>query len=149
MMEKFENSIMFNIYFILWSVWLLKEEAAFRLSENRSEFLEKLQRARSQMRSNMASQPILSHAGPDRIMVGNWSLMSKKEGELEIHNSDGQQVGRFRKHYLTGVHAYMCVHVCMRLHVWWIFLSKMLTLKDLNLCLLYACKQGLIYENCK
>jgi len=47
------------------------------------------------MRSNVTSQPILSHAGPERIMVGNWSLTSNKEGELEIHNSDGQQVRRF------------------------------------------------------
>ena len=26
-------------------------------------------------------------------MVGNWTLSCKRAGELQIHNSDGQQVG--------------------------------------------------------
>ena len=59
--------------------------------ENRGEFLEKLQRARGQVKSGCPSQPILSVAGPTRIMVGNWSLTCKKDGQLQIHNSDGQQ----------------------------------------------------------
>ena len=31
-------------------------------------------------------------------MIGNWSLACKKEGELQIHNSDGQQVTTFTQH---------------------------------------------------
>ncbi|KAK7791453.1 hypothetical protein R5R35_010932 [Gryllus longicercus] len=62
-------------------------------SENRGEFLEKLQRARAQVKPNTASQPVLSRSGPTRLVVGNWTLASRKEGELHIHNSDGQQVG--------------------------------------------------------
>ncbi|XP_078031480.1 E3 ubiquitin-protein ligase HECTD1 isoform X6 [Epinephelus lanceolatus] len=60
-------------------------------SESRSEFLEKLQRARSQVKPVTASQPILSSVGPTKLTVGNWSLTCLKEGEIAIHNSDGQQ----------------------------------------------------------
>nr|XP_015205633.1 PREDICTED: E3 ubiquitin-protein ligase HECTD1 isoform X5 [Lepisosteus oculatus] len=60
-------------------------------SESRSEFLEKLQRARSQVKPATASQPILSALGPTKLTVGNWSLTCLKEGEIAIHNSDGQQ----------------------------------------------------------
>uniref|UniRef100_A0A674A421 E3 ubiquitin-protein ligase n=1 Tax=Salmo trutta TaxID=8032 RepID=A0A674A421_SALTR len=60
-------------------------------SESRSEFLEKLQRARSQVKPVTASQPILSTLGPTKLTVGNWSLTCLKEGEIAIHNSDGQQ----------------------------------------------------------
>ncbi|XP_038823416.1 E3 ubiquitin-protein ligase HECTD1-like isoform X5 [Salvelinus namaycush] len=60
-------------------------------SESRSEFLEKLQRARSQVKPVTASQPILSALGPTKLTVGNWSLTCQKEGEIAIHNSDGQQ----------------------------------------------------------
>ncbi|XP_056151239.1 E3 ubiquitin-protein ligase HECTD1 isoform X3 [Lampris incognitus] len=60
-------------------------------SESRSEFLEKLQRARSQVKPVTASQPILSCLGPTKLTVGNWSLTCLKEGEIAIHNSDGQQ----------------------------------------------------------
>ncbi|XP_041122670.1 E3 ubiquitin-protein ligase HECTD1-like isoform X3 [Polyodon spathula] len=60
-------------------------------SESRSEFLEKLQRARSQVKPATASQPILSAPGPTKLTVGNWSLTCLKEGEIAIHNSDGQQ----------------------------------------------------------
>ncbi|XP_073782904.1 E3 ubiquitin-protein ligase HECTD1 isoform X15 [Danio rerio] len=60
-------------------------------SESRSEFLEKLQRARSQVKPVTASQPILSTQGPTKLTVGNWSLTCLKEGEIAIHNSDGQQ----------------------------------------------------------
>lgn len=59
--------------------------------ESRSEFLEKLQRARSQVKPVTASQPILSSVGPTKLTVGNWSLTCLKEGEIAIHNSDGQQ----------------------------------------------------------
>ncbi|XP_058847600.1 E3 ubiquitin-protein ligase HECTD1-like isoform X5 [Acipenser ruthenus] len=60
-------------------------------SESRSEFLEKLQRARSQVKPATASQPVLSAPGPTKLTVGNWSLTCLKEGEIAIHNSDGQQ----------------------------------------------------------
>ncbi|XP_072896164.1 E3 ubiquitin-protein ligase HECTD1 isoform X1 [Hemitrygon akajei] len=60
-------------------------------SESRSEFLEKLQRARSQVKPATSSQPILTAPGPTKLTVGNWSLTCLKEGEIAIHNSDGQQ----------------------------------------------------------
>ncbi|XP_025058270.1 E3 ubiquitin-protein ligase HECTD1 isoform X6 [Alligator sinensis] len=60
-------------------------------SESRSEFLEKLQRARGQVKPSTTSQPILSAPGPTKLTVGNWSLTCLKEGEIAIHNSDGQQ----------------------------------------------------------
>ncbi|XP_039598288.1 E3 ubiquitin-protein ligase HECTD1 isoform X2 [Polypterus senegalus] len=60
-------------------------------SESRSEFLEKLQRARSQVKPATSSQPILSLPGSAKLTVGNWSLTCLKEGEIAIHNSDGQQ----------------------------------------------------------
>ncbi|KAM4543153.1 E3 ubiquitin-protein ligase HECTD1 isoform 4-T4 [Odontesthes bonariensis] len=60
-------------------------------SESRSEFLEKLQRARSQVKPVTTSQPILSIVGPTKLTVGNWSLTCLKDGEIAIHNSDGQQ----------------------------------------------------------
>ncbi|XP_056283262.1 E3 ubiquitin-protein ligase HECTD1 isoform X2 [Pseudoliparis swirei] len=60
-------------------------------SESRSEFLEKLQRARGQVKPVTCSQPILSVVGPSKLTVGNWSLTCLKDGELAIHNSDGQQ----------------------------------------------------------
>jgi len=61
-------------------------------AENRSEFLEKLQRVRGQVKTGTASQPILSKCGQTRLTIGNWTLMCKKDGELQIQNSDGQQV---------------------------------------------------------
>lgn len=61
-------------------------------TENRGEFLDKLQRARSQIKIGTPSQPILSKAGPARLVVGNWTLTCKKDGELQIQNTDGQQV---------------------------------------------------------
>ncbi|KAI8478850.1 E3 ubiquitin-protein ligase HTD1, partial [Branchiostoma belcheri] len=60
-------------------------------SESRGEFLEKLQRARSGVKPGTPSLPILSKAGPTKIVVGNWSLQCRKEGEISVHNSDGQQ----------------------------------------------------------
>ncbi|XP_015172356.1 PREDICTED: E3 ubiquitin-protein ligase HECTD1 isoform X6 [Polistes dominula] len=70
--------------------------------ENRGEFLEKLQRTRSQVKPNSASQPVLSRPGPTRLVVGNWALSSKKESELCIHNSDGQQQATILKEDLPG-----------------------------------------------
>jgi E3 ubiquitin-protein ligase HECTD1 len=65
-------------------------------SENRGEFLEKLQRARAQIKAGTASAPILSRTGATRMVVGNWALSSKKDGEVQITNSDGQQVTNVR-----------------------------------------------------
>lgn len=71
-------------------------------SENRGEFLEKLQRARAAVRSTNNSIPILSKPGPTRLIVGNWSLVSKKEAEVHIHNSDGQQQTTILRDDLPG-----------------------------------------------
>ncbi|XP_063603780.1 E3 ubiquitin-protein ligase HECTD1-like isoform X10 [Penaeus indicus] len=73
-----------------------------RLAENRSEFLEKLQRAKSAVRPGSPSQPVLSTPGPARLVIGNWSLQCKKEGELHIHNSDGQQQATILREDLPG-----------------------------------------------
>lgn len=43
------------------------------------------------MKPVTASQPILSSVGPTKLTVGNWSLTCLKDGEIAIHNSDGQQ----------------------------------------------------------
>ncbi|XP_058454046.1 E3 ubiquitin-protein ligase Ufd4 isoform X2 [Malaya genurostris] len=61
-------------------------------SENRGEFLEKLQRARGAVRQGTVSQPILSIPSLSRIVVGNWVLQSQKEHQLHINNSEGHQV---------------------------------------------------------
>lgn len=71
-------------------------------SENRGEFLEKLQRARAQVKPNTPSQPVLSRPGQTRLVVGNWALASRKEGELHIHNSDGQQQATILREDLPG-----------------------------------------------
>ncbi|XP_076239789.1 ubiquitin fusion-degradation 4-like isoform X8 [Calliopsis andreniformis] len=71
-------------------------------SENRGEFLEKLQRARSQVKPNSVSQPVLSRPGTTRLVVGNWALSSRKESELCIHNSDGQQQATILREDLPG-----------------------------------------------
>jgi len=44
------------------------------------------------VKTGTASQPILTKAGSARLTIGNWTLMCKKDGELQIQNSDGQQV---------------------------------------------------------
>ncbi|XP_052768566.1 E3 ubiquitin-protein ligase HECTD1-like isoform X1 [Mya arenaria] len=63
--------------------------------ENQGEFLEKLQRARSQIRLGTPSHPILSTVNPGRILVGNWVISCSKEGELHVQNSNGQHDGWF------------------------------------------------------
>jgi len=65
--------------------------------ESRSEFLEKLQRARSQVKASTSSQPILSCVSPSKLTVGNWSLTCLKDGEMAVHNSDGQQATILRE----------------------------------------------------
>lgn len=54
--------------------------------------MEKLQRARTAVRTGQASQSILSTVGSLRLIVGNWMLSSQKEGQLHINNTDSQQV---------------------------------------------------------
>ncbi|XP_048585863.1 E3 ubiquitin-protein ligase HECTD1-like isoform X2 [Nematostella vectensis] len=66
-------------------------------SESRGEFLEKLQRARGQVKLGTPSQPILSSTGPARLSIGNWSLACTKEKEISIHNADGQQATILRE----------------------------------------------------
>lgn len=67
------------------------------IAENRGEFLEKLQRARSQVKPNSVSQPVLSRPGTIRLIVGNWALSSRRESVLGIHNSDSLQVTILRE----------------------------------------------------
>lgn len=72
-------------------------------SESRSEFIEKLQRAKAGIRAGIQSQPILSVPDPKfQLKIGNWSLSCKKEGELCIQNSDGQQQTTILKDDLPG-----------------------------------------------
>jgi E3 ubiquitin-protein ligase HECTD1 len=61
-------------------------------TENRVEFLEKLQRVCGQISPDVVVQPILSTSGPLKLTVGNWSLISHKDGEVSIHNADGTKV---------------------------------------------------------
>ena len=61
-------------------------------SENRGEFLEKLQRARGAVRPATNTNPLFTKTTEDLVItVGNWNLSCKKDGELSIVNSDGQQ----------------------------------------------------------
>ncbi|XP_019870714.1 E3 ubiquitin-protein ligase HECTD1 isoform X2 [Aethina tumida] len=71
-------------------------------TENRGEFLEKLQRARGAVKCNNNSIPILSKPGATRLVVGNWSLISRKDAEIHIHNSDGQQQTTILRDDLPG-----------------------------------------------
>lgn len=64
--------------------------------------MEKLQRARAAVRSNVSSIPVLSKPGPTRLVVGNWSLTSRKEAEIHIHNSDGQHQTTILREDLPG-----------------------------------------------
>ena len=60
--------------------------------KNRGEFLEKLQRARGAVRPNATTYPLFTKSNEElTITVGNWNLSCKKDGELSIINSDGQQ----------------------------------------------------------
>jgi len=63
--------------------------------ENKTEFIEKYLKAKVFVKLNTVSQPILSVPGLNRIAVGNWILISKKDCELSIQNSDGLQVNIF------------------------------------------------------
>ena len=60
-------------------------------SESKSEFLDKLQRARGQVPTSCVSQPILSSPSPSTLAVGNWTLKCQQENQLVVINTDGQQ----------------------------------------------------------
>ena len=54
--------------------------------------MEKLQRARGAVRPNATTYPLFTKSNEElTITVGNWNLSCKKDGELSIINSDGQQ----------------------------------------------------------
>ena len=59
-------------------------------TENRGEFLEKLLRAKSQVKAGTTSQSLFPGSSiQGKLMVGNWAISCRKEGELVINNSDG------------------------------------------------------------
>lgn len=62
------------------------------VTENRVEFLEKLQRVCSQIKASTTVQPLLSHPGQCKLVVGNWSMSCHQEGEVSVRNSDGTRV---------------------------------------------------------
>ncbi|XP_069356468.1 E3 ubiquitin-protein ligase Ufd4 isoform X1 [Maniola hyperantus] len=70
-------------------------------TENRGEFIDKLQRARASVK-NCVPQSILSKPGPTKLILGNWVLSCKKEKELHIHNTDGQQQTTILREDLPG-----------------------------------------------
>ncbi|XP_028176150.1 E3 ubiquitin-protein ligase HECTD1 isoform X2 [Ostrinia furnacalis] len=70
-------------------------------TENRGEFIDKLQRARASVK-NVVPQPILSKPGSTKLILGNWALSCKKEKELQIHNTDGQQQTTILREDLPG-----------------------------------------------
>lgn len=81
---KLNKSLCYFYYYI---------NSAFLLFlENKTEFIEKYLKAKVFVKLNTVSQPILSVPGINRIAVGNWILISKKDCELSIQNSDGLQV---------------------------------------------------------
>lgn len=73
-------------------------------SENRGEFLDKLQRVRTQIKPGTISQAVFPPGIKDavRLTVGNWSLSSARDGELVIQNSDGQQQATILREDLPG-----------------------------------------------
>ncbi|XP_050346752.1 E3 ubiquitin-protein ligase HECTD1 isoform X1 [Nymphalis io] len=70
-------------------------------TENRGEFIDKLQRARASVK-NCVPQSILSKPGPHKLILGNWVILCKKEKELHIHNTDGQQQTTILREDLPG-----------------------------------------------
>ncbi|XP_047508837.1 E3 ubiquitin-protein ligase HECTD1 isoform X4 [Pieris napi] len=70
-------------------------------TENRGEFIDKLQRARASVKTSVP-QPILSKPSNTKLILGNWVLSCKKEKELHIHNTDGQQQTTILREDLPG-----------------------------------------------
>ena len=72
-------------------------------TENRGEFLEKLLRAKSQVKAGTTSQSLFPGSSTQgKLMVGNWALSCRKEGELIINNSDGAQQSTVLKEDFNG-----------------------------------------------
>merc|ERR1719410_1026044 len=72
-------------------------------SENRGEFLEKLQRARASVRQGSASTELFKAGSTEAtVLVGNWSLSCSKPTELTVVNSDGQQQATTLREDLPG-----------------------------------------------
>ena len=72
-------------------------------TENRGEFLEKLLRAKSQVKPGTPSQALFGSSNQStKLSIGNWSLSSRKEGELTINNSDGAQQSTVLKEDFNG-----------------------------------------------
>ncbi|XP_065564117.1 E3 ubiquitin-protein ligase HECTD1-like isoform X3 [Artemia franciscana] len=71
-------------------------------SENRGEFLDKLQRVRAAVPPGTPTQPILSSPGSTVLTIGKWSLQCKNPGEIRINNSEGQQQATILKEDLCG-----------------------------------------------
>ena len=75
-------------------------------SENRGEFLDKLQRVRAIIKPGTPSQAVFPPGMKEplpRLTVGNWSLSpGTKDGELIIQNSDGQQQATILREDLPG-----------------------------------------------
>uniref|UniRef100_A0A2P2I0N7 E3 ubiquitin-protein ligase n=2 Tax=Hirondellea gigas TaxID=1518452 RepID=A0A2P2I0N7_9CRUS len=77
-------------------------EGGSESSENRSEFVEKLSRAKCGIGAGTKSLPILTAPSDRVIVVGNWALQCKREGEMHIQNSDGQQQATILREDLPG-----------------------------------------------
>ena len=72
-------------------------------TEDRNELFEKLHRARSQVRSAMNSQSILSANNSSLShTIGNWNLSCKKDGELIINNIEGTAQSTILKDDVNG-----------------------------------------------
>lgn len=109
-MQQIVHILLINaLYDGIGMVWYGICHTCWYLLENRSEFLEKLERARTSVGSN-PPQPVLSTPGSATVNVGNWCLISKKEGELRIVNTDGQQVGYLFCVLLSRLLVYLMPH---------------------------------------
>jgi len=79
------------------------ESSGSESSEDRNELFDKLNRARSQVRSSMSGQSILSTSSTSAShTIGNWNLQSKKDGELSINNIEGTAQCTILKEDLQG-----------------------------------------------
>jgi E3 ubiquitin-protein ligase HECTD1 len=64
-------------------------EAGSESAECQSEFIEKMQRCKSTVKSGTKAQPILSTSNSASHQIGKWTLSSRQEGQLVISNGDG------------------------------------------------------------
>ena len=79
--------------------------------EGNTDFVEKMQHCCSQIPKGSSVKSILSYPSPLRLMIGNWSLICQREGELAIHNSDGSQVLITTITILVTIH-YIYIYCC-------------------------------------